>query len=133
MILKKVQYSQFKGKDHAWDLVDFCPQQINLVVGKNATGKTKTLINRIANLINKGVDPNKIVALAFNKRAADEMIQRLTEKQIFTAKKISEEGVIVRTFHSFGYEIIKTEIGWNFNGLTEKRDTRKWHENLKRG
>ena len=53
MILKKVQYSQYQGRDHAWNLVDFCPQQINLVVGKNATGKTKTLntISSLAHLI----------------------------------------------------------------------------------
>ena len=53
MILKKVQYSQCKNKDHAWNLIDFCPQQINLVVGKNATGKTKTLntISSLAHLI----------------------------------------------------------------------------------
>ena len=95
------------------------------VLAPAGSGKTKTLINRIANLINKGVGPNKILVLAFNKRAADEMIQRLTEKQINTARKISEDGVIVRTFHSFGYEIIKNELGWNFSGLTENKDTRE--------
>ena len=94
------------------------------VLAPAGSGKTKTLINRIANLINKRIDPNKILALAFNKRAADEMVRRLTEKQILTSKKISEDGVIVRTFHSFGYEIIKNEMGWSFNGLTENKETR---------
>jgi energy-coupling factor transporter ATP-binding protein EcfA2 len=53
MILKKVKYSQCEGNDREWTLLDFCPQQINLVVGKNATGKTKTLnsISSLAHLI----------------------------------------------------------------------------------
>lgn len=53
MHLTKVKYSQFKNTDRDWTLLDFCPQQINLVVGKNAAGKTKTLntISSLAHLI----------------------------------------------------------------------------------
>jgi energy-coupling factor transporter ATP-binding protein EcfA2 len=53
MFLRKVKYSQFEGNPKEWTLVDFCPQQINLIVGKNATGKTKTLnvISKMAHLI----------------------------------------------------------------------------------
>ena len=53
MRLTKVKYSQFEKTDREWSLLDFCPQQINLVVGKNAAGKTKTLntISSLAHLI----------------------------------------------------------------------------------
>ncbi len=80
------------------------------------SGKTKTLINRIVNLINNGIDPNKILALAFNKKAKDEMERRLNEKQIVTSNKLNEDGVKVRTFHSFGYEIIRDYLNWKFPG-----------------
>ena len=53
MLLSKVVYSQYAGTDKEWSLLDFSPQQINLVVGKNAAGKTKTLntISSLAHLI----------------------------------------------------------------------------------
>ena len=53
MLLTKVKYSQFENTDREWSLLDFSPQQINLVVGKNAAGKTKTLntISSLAHLI----------------------------------------------------------------------------------
>lgn len=55
MFLKKVKFSQFEGSPKEWSLIDFCPLQINLVVGKNATGKTRTLnsISVLAHLISK--------------------------------------------------------------------------------
>ncbi|MCM8533170.1 MAG: ATP-binding protein [Lentisphaeraceae bacterium] len=55
MFLKKVKFSQFEDSPKEWSLIDFCPLQINLVVGKNATGKTRTLnsISVLAHLISK--------------------------------------------------------------------------------
>lgn len=43
MILKSLEYSQFAGKPNAWYLEPFLLGNINLIVGKNATGKTKIL------------------------------------------------------------------------------------------
>lgn len=55
MFLTKVKCSQFESLNKEWKLVDFCPLQINLVVGKNATGKTRTLnsISTLAHLITR--------------------------------------------------------------------------------
>jgi len=100
------------------------------VLAPAGSGKTKTLINRIVQLINKGVNPNQILALAFNKRAAQEMIDRVSQKGIITAKKITDEGVVIKTFHSFGYEIIKNALHWNFNGKNEAIETRKLMRNI---
>jgi len=86
------------------------------VLAPAGSGKTTTLINRIVNLINFGIDPNKILALAFNKKAAEEMKQRLNDKQVITSNKLDEGGVKVRTFHSFGYEIIRDHLHWQFPG-----------------
>lgn len=43
MRLKSVSYSEFLGKPKEWSISDFTLEPINLVVGKNATGKTRTL------------------------------------------------------------------------------------------
>ena len=96
------------------------------VLAPAGSGKTKTLINRIVNLMNKGIDPNRILALAFNKKAKAEMEQRLNDKQVKTSSKLSVDGVKVRTFHSFGYEIIRDHLHWKFPGETdEKKRTRQ--------
>jgi ABC-type transporter Mla maintaining outer membrane lipid asymmetry ATPase subunit MlaF len=46
MILKKFEYKEFSGTPNAWSLNDLTLGEINLLVGKNATGKTNT-INKI--------------------------------------------------------------------------------------
>jgi predicted ATPase len=43
MILKKFNYSEFTDKPNAWSLDGLDLENINLLVGKNATGKTNTL------------------------------------------------------------------------------------------
>jgi len=87
------------------------------VLAPAGSGKTKTLTNRIAYLINQGVPEDRILALAFNKKARDEMQERVAEKYI--------GGVEVRTFHSLGYEIIRNHLQWIFRGNSERRGTRE--------
>jgi len=43
MILKKLTYSEFTDKPHVWTLDGLLLEDINLLVGKNATGKTNTI------------------------------------------------------------------------------------------
>jgi hypothetical protein len=43
MFLKSLEYSQFMGKPNSWCLEQFLLGKINLIVGKNATGKTMVL------------------------------------------------------------------------------------------
>jgi len=86
------------------------------VLAPAGSGKTKTLINRILNLLNQGVPPENILALAFNKKARDEMQERLEQKGIY--------GIQVRTFHSLGYEIVRESLGWTYSGLTHKNLSR---------
>lgn len=86
------------------------------VLAPAGSGKTKTLINRILNLLNQGVPPEKILALAFNKKARDEMQERLERKGI--------HGIEVRTFHSLGYEIVRKSLGWTFPGSASSKISR---------
>lgn len=94
------------------------------VLAPAGSGKTKTLTNRIANLVNKGISESQILALAFNKKAAQEMSARLELKKVKVAKKLNQEGVAVRTFHSFGYEILRESLKWNFELETMKTQER---------
>ncbi len=87
------------------------------VLAPAGSGKTKTLINRILNLLNQGIPAEKILALAFNKKARDEMQERLERKGI--------HGIEIRTFHSLGYEIVRGSLGWSFSGSAHKQVSRE--------
>ncbi len=47
-----------------------------LIVAGAGTGKTATLVHRVAWLIAQGIDPSRILLLTFTRRAAAEMVQR---------------------------------------------------------
>ncbi len=49
-----------------------------LLIAGAGTGKTRTLIYRVARLVESGVDPSNILLLTFTRRAAGEMIRRAT-------------------------------------------------------
>jgi DNA helicase-2/ATP-dependent DNA helicase PcrA len=67
-----------------------------LVLAGAGTGKTLTIIARAEYLINKGVEPRRILLLTFTRRAAKEMIDRLYMDIGSTAKE-----VLTGTFHHF--------------------------------
>lgn len=87
------------------------------VLAPAGSGKTKTLVNRIVNLVNEGVNETEILALAFNKKAEKEMSKRLEEQ-------FNLGNVAVKTFHAFGNDLIKKTLKWNFNGDTQEKVTR---------
>src|SRR5215218_2839682 len=77
-----------------------------LVLAGPGTGKTGVLVQRISHLIaNRGVSPERILALTFCRRAADEMRSRVT------AGLPEAEKVEVRTFHSFALSVVRRHAG----------------------
>lgn len=62
------------------------------------SGKTKTLISRVLNLLNYGVKEESILILAFNKKAEIEVRERIS---IYSINNIE-----IKTFHSFCNSII---------------------------
>jgi DNA helicase-2/ATP-dependent DNA helicase PcrA len=48
-----------------------------LIIAGAGTGKTRTLVHRVAHLIGDGVDPSRIMLLTFTRRAAAEMLRRV--------------------------------------------------------
>jgi DNA helicase-2/ATP-dependent DNA helicase PcrA len=76
-----------------------------LCIAPAGSGKTTTLVARIAWLVATGVDPATITAIAFNRRAAEELGERLTAA--LQPLGVPAGAVTTRTFHALGREILR--------------------------
>lgn len=105
-----------------------CNEGYNLIIASAGTGKTSTIVGRIANLINKGVKPEEILLLTFTNKAAAEMVIRVAK---FFGKEIAQK-IMAGTFHSVSYKLLKqlnvnitlkqpSELKTLFKSLYEKR------------
>ncbi|MCK5354349.1 MAG: UvrD-helicase domain-containing protein, partial [Methyloprofundus sp.] len=80
-------------------------EQHHLVLAGAGTGKTSTMIGRAGYLIKSGKGrPENILMLAYARKAADEMEQRIQQK-------LDIETLTVKTFHSLGKQIISQVEG----------------------
>jgi DNA helicase II / ATP-dependent DNA helicase PcrA len=73
-----------------------------LVIAGAGSGKTKTLVSRVAHLIANGADPSRILLLTFSRRAASEMIARVG-KVMAGDVRIPWAG----TFHAIGARLLR--------------------------
>jgi superfamily I DNA/RNA helicase len=78
-----------------------------LCVAPAGSGKTTTLVARIAWLVDGGVIPSSITALTFNRRAAEELGARLDVA--LEPLGVAGGAVRVRTFHALGREILRDD------------------------
>lgn len=67
-----------------------------LIIAGAGTGKTRTLVYRVAHLIDQGIDPRSILLLTFTRRAAEEMIRRASLLMDGRCRQVAGG-----TFHSF--------------------------------
>jgi len=91
-----------------------------LVVAPAGSGKTTTLVTRVAWLVDGGADPLAVTVVAFNKRAAEELVERLDAAlEPLGASASGEGGVRVRTFHALGREVL-AEAGIDVTALADR-------------
>jgi len=105
-----------------------CERGYNLIIASAGTGKTSTIVGRIANLINNGTKPEEILLLTFTNKAAAEMVARVAK---FFGKDVAKQ-IMAGTFHSVSYKLLKqlevnitlkqpNELKTLFKSLYEKR------------
>ena len=78
------------------------PEGPMLVIAGAGSGKTRTIVYRLAWLAEQGVDPRSMLLLTFTRKASQEMLHRaanLLDQQLF--------GVQGGTFHSFAFSILR--------------------------
>ena len=76
-----------------------------LIMAGAGSGKTKVLTCRVANLLQKGVRPYRILAITFTNKAAAEMRERVNNMSGAAAKD-----VWLFTFHAFCARFLRMEI-----------------------
>jgi len=79
--------------------------QQNLIIASAGTGKTSTIVGRIAHLLKNGIKPQEILLLTFTNKAAMEMIERVGE---FFGKEIASK-IDAGTFHAVSYRWLKKQ------------------------
>ena len=87
-----------------------------LVLAGAGSGKTRTLVERVAHLMENGVSGYEIVCTTFTRAAAGEMRARLEARIGREARKVT-----VSTFHGLGLGLLKRygqHIGLRYGALT---------------
>jgi superfamily I DNA/RNA helicase len=77
-----------------------------LCVAPAGSGKTTTLVARIAWLVDGGAEPESICAVTFNRRAAEELRERV-EAALDPLGAGLADRIRIRTFHALGMEVLR--------------------------
>src|SRR5580693_8519527 len=91
-----------------------------LIIAGAGSGKTRTLIYRVAFLLEQGIPPERILLLTFTNKAAGEMMRRVADllgQQLFD--------LWGGTFHSIGARVLRTHadsLGFRHDFTTLDRD-----------
>ena len=81
-----------------------------LVIAGAGSGKTRTLVYRVARLVETGVPPEAILLLTFTRKSAQEMLNRASELSDKRCRFVSGG-----TFHALAFRVLRThakELGY---------------------
>lgn len=81
-----------------------------LILAGAGAGKTKTITERIVQIVKQGTDPRNILAVTFTNKAAKEMreriIARLENERVIEKENPFHHTPLIKTFHSLGLMIL---------------------------
>ena len=93
------------------------PRGPTLCVAPAGSGKTTTLVARVAWLVDAGLGPARVCAVTFNRRAAEELAKRVDTA--LEPLGLEPGAVRIRTFHALGREILR-EAGVDVSRLIDR-------------
>ncbi|HYB53432.1 MAG TPA: UvrD-helicase domain-containing protein, partial [Thermoanaerobaculia bacterium] len=98
-----------------------------LVIAGAGSGKTRTLVYRVARLIESGTDPSRLMLLTFTNKAAKEMLRRVEGLLSVDTRRLAGG-----TFHSVGNRLLRrfgSRVGLDSNfTILDEEDAREMLE-----
>ncbi|MEQ3345881.1 UvrD-helicase domain-containing protein [Peptoniphilus senegalensis] len=88
------------------EAVSSIDKDVTLMAGAG-TGKTRVLTKRFINIVKKFKEPKNILAITFTKKAAQEMLGRISKELVDENIEFEEKDLNIMTIHSFALEIVK--------------------------
>ena len=76
----------------------------SLIIAGAGSGKTRVLTSRIAYMLERGIDPSRIMALTFTKKAANEMQERIGQMVGSHSRRL-----VMGTFHSIFARLLRRD------------------------
>jgi len=99
---KATQYT-----DEQRQFIEYGGNESIVLAATAGSGKSFSCIQRLKVLIERGVDPNRIIFFSFTKAATDELKERVSKEGILVRDKISQdEGVTITTIHAFANSLL---------------------------
>jgi energy-coupling factor transporter ATP-binding protein EcfA2 len=107
MRLNSISYTQFHGTDREWRLEGLTLRAINLIVGKNATGKSRTLniINGLAKLVSGRKKPSELTTGTYETTFEHE------GRLLHYLMEIQERKVVAEEFRDGERTLLRRAIG----------------------
>ena len=80
-----------------------------LVIAGPGAGKTTAMVERIVNMLKKGVKPESMMVSTFTEKAARELITRVSDRLVENGlgDKVSLNEMYIGTMHSFSNKKVK--------------------------
>ncbi len=103
------KHEPFNGLNEAQKKAASAQEGPTLVVAGPGTGKTLTIVRRIAHLVHEDVNPRNILVVTFTNRAAKEI---KTRAEVLLGKKVFD--LFIGTFHLLGLKILQETSGKKF-------------------
>ncbi len=85
-------------------IIEFPMQPLRVIAGAG-TGKTTTIVHRLAHLVRSGLSPERAIGITFTNKAAEELAGRLRD----VLPELADDGreVEVTTYHGFAYGLLQ--------------------------